>query len=448
MGLSRTTLTIGFAFTVMADPVSSVAYAIEAALRSLHGDLSSLVPTMAAVIAIIAVVSATYHELIGRFPSGGGGPEGIAHAFGEGWAFIPLGALLVDFTLTVAVSCAAGASAIIAYMPTLEPFRTPIGLSLVVLVAGGVLLGQGGRVVFAVATVAFIAVSVCVAFAAVIGSPGSGPAGDHPTVGGTPLLAGAALGAALLAIPLGMALATGVESPSNAIAQLPQLDSPGRRRLGRLTLWLMVGIVGTLTIVFTVLAVRLGTDLPPADSTLIAEVARRATGGGALFVVFQASSALLLLSAAASSYLAGSGVLKALATIGSDGEGLVPDRFGRINRFLIPEWGVALVLIAAAMLVAAGGREQRLVGFYAVAVFASFLAATIACARLSYRDGRRAALVLNVVGAVLVAMILGINATRLDGLIALLASAGVAAYLWRVWVMRGRPRGVAAAGSQ
>src|SRR6516162_3889735 len=416
----------------MADPVSSVAYAIEAALRSLHGDLSSLVPTMAAVIAIIAVISATYHQLIGRFPSGGGGPEGIAHAFGEGWAFIPLGALLVDFTLTVAVSCAAGASALIAYMPQLEPFRTPIGLGLVVLVAGNVLLGQGGRVAFAIATLAFIALSICVIVSGVISSPGSAAAGRHPMVSGTPLLVTTGLGPALLAIPLGMALATGVEAPSNAIAQLSQLDDRARRRLGRLTLWLMVGIVGTLTIAFTVLAVYLGIDLPPADSTLIAEVARHATGGGPLFVAFQASSALLLLSAAASSYL----------------EGSVPSRFGRINRFLIPEWGVALVLVAAAMLVAASGREQRLVGFYAVAVFASFLAATIACARLSYRDGRKVALVLNIVGAVLVAIILGINATRLDGSIALLASAGVAVYLWRIWVLRGRPRGVAAAGAQ
>ena len=145
---ARTSLFVAFAFTVMADPVSSVAYAIESALRSLDGDLADLVPTMAAIIAIIAVISATYHDLIGRFPTGGGGPEGIANAFGEGWAFIPLGALLVDFTLTVAVSCAAGASALIAYLPELEPLRTPLGLALVALVAGGVLLGQSGRVAF------------------------------------------------------------------------------------------------------------------------------------------------------------------------------------------------------------------------------------------------------------------------------------------------------------
>ena len=65
---------------------------------------------MTAIIAIIGVISATYHELIGRFPGGGGGPEGIARAFGEGWAFVPLGALLVDFTLTVAVLNIVGAA--------------------------------------------------------------------------------------------------------------------------------------------------------------------------------------------------------------------------------------------------------------------------------------------------------------------------------------------------
>jgi hypothetical protein len=432
----------------MADPVSSVAYAIEASLASLDGDLASLLPTMAGVVAIIGVISATYHELIGRFPGGGGGPEAVAHAFGEGWAFIPLGALLVDFTLTVAVSCAAGASALIAYVPELEPLRTPIGLGLVVLVAGGVLLGQRGRVAFAIATQVFLVLSVCVIVSGIFAAADPPHAGSHHAGGGTPLLFGAALGPMLLAIPLGMALATGVEAPSNAIAQVPQLDDQARRRLGRLTLWLMVGIVGGLTVAFAALAVALGTQLPPSDSTLIAGVARDATGGGFLFAAFQASSALLLLSAAASSYLAGSGVLKALATLGREGEGLVPSRFGRINRFLIPEWGVALVLVAAAALVAAGGREQRLVGFYAVAVFASFLAATIACARLSYREGRFAALGLNVLGTALVAMILAINATRLDGVIALAVSGAVAAYLWRIWVSRGRPGGVAGAGAQ
>src|SRR5438067_1156509 len=55
--LSRPLLLIAFAFTVMADPTSSVAYAIDAALRALNGDLALLLPTMSIVIAIIAVIT-------------------------------------------------------------------------------------------------------------------------------------------------------------------------------------------------------------------------------------------------------------------------------------------------------------------------------------------------------------------------------------------------------
>jgi hypothetical protein len=443
MRLSRIHLFVAFAFTVMADPVSSVAYAIEAAQGALDDNPASLVATMCLVIGIIVVVSATYHQLIGRFPAGGGGPEGIAEAFGEGWAFLPLGALLVDFTLTVAVSCAAGAAALIAYLPGLSPARLPLALGLAIVVAAGVLVGHRGRVGFAIATQAFIlmAVAVIVAGAFAEAAPGTsgGSAGDSG-----PLLADASLAAVLTALPLGMALATGVEAPSNAIAQLPQLADRGRRLFGRLTLWMMVGIVGLLTISFAVLAVRLGVNVEDDQSTLLAEIAREAVGGGAALACFQALSALLLLGAAASSFLAGSGVLKALSGLGLDGgEGLLPEPFHRENRFLVAHWGVLAVLgIASAMIVAAGGQVQSLVQFYAVSVFASFLAATLGCARLSQRDGRRWAAFGNLLGAALVGLVLALNLTRLDSTISLLASLALAFYLWRAWVARGRPGGV------
>jgi hypothetical protein len=441
--LGRLHLFVAFSFTVMADPVSSVAYAIEAALRALDGDPASLVATMSLIVGIIVVVAATYHQLIGRFPSGGGGPKAVAVAFGDGWTFVPLGALLVDFTLTVAVSCSAGAAAMIAYLPGLGAARLPIALGLVVLVAAGVLLGHRGRVGFAIATQAFLLMAVAVIVAGAFADPGGGASATELSSG--PLLADASFGAVLLALPLGMALATGVEAPSDAIAQLPQLGDDSRRKFGRGTLWLMVAIVAALTMSFAVLAVRLGVSLPGPDSTLLAEVARRSVGGGAPLALFQALSALLLLAAAASSYLAGSGVLKALAMIGAGhgGDGLLPARLSRENRFLVAHWGVLTVLVtAAAMVLAAGGNEQELVHFYAVSVFASFLAATLGCARLSYRDGRPTATALNLMGAALVGLVLGLNLTRLDSTIALLASLAVALYLWRGWVARGRPDGV------
>ena len=441
MRFSRVHLFVAFAFTVMADPISSVAYAIEAALRELDGDVGSLFVTMTLVVATVVIVAATYHQLIGRFPTGGGGPKSIAAAFGEGWAFVPLGALLVDFTLTVAVSCAAGAAAMIAYVPELASVRMPLAVGLTVIVATGVLVGHRGRIGFAIATQAFLLLALLIVLEGAAAEP---VAGSPPAEGGdAPLLASVAFIPVLLALPLGMALATGVEAPSDAIAQLPQLGDRGRRTFGRVTLWLMVGIVGSLTLALAALTVTLGIGLPGEDSTLLAELARRATGQGPLFAGFQAASALLLLAAAASSYLAGSGVLKALARLGADGEGLLPDRFGRVNRFLVPHWGVAAVMVAAATLVlAAAGREQELVHFYAVSVFASFLAATVGCARLSLRDGQTRAAAVNVLGAALVSGVLVLNLTRLDSVIALSASGLVALYLWAAWVRRGRPGGL------
>jgi energy-converting hydrogenase Eha subunit A len=80
----RSFLLFAFAFAVMTDPASSVAYAIEAALRALHGDLGLLLPTMALVVGIIALIITNYHQVVARFPEGGGAAAAAGRAFGEG----------------------------------------------------------------------------------------------------------------------------------------------------------------------------------------------------------------------------------------------------------------------------------------------------------------------------------------------------------------------------
>lgn len=64
-----------------------------------------------------------------RYPGGGGAAAAAGEAFGEVWAFVPIGALIVDFVLTIAISTAAGASAVIAYVPGVARcgYRWPSG---------------------------------------------------------------------------------------------------------------------------------------------------------------------------------------------------------------------------------------------------------------------------------------------------------------------------------
>jgi len=151
-------LLIAFAFTVMADPISSVAYAIEAALRALQGNLGLLLPTMALVIAVIALVTINYHQLVSRFPEGGGAAAAAGAALGEAWTFLPIGALVVDFVLTIAISVAASASAIIAYFPALAPLGLLLALDLLLVVGGLTWFGHLGRTLFALMTLAFVGI--------------------------------------------------------------------------------------------------------------------------------------------------------------------------------------------------------------------------------------------------------------------------------------------------
>ncbi len=435
---SRTALLLAFAFAVMADPVSSVAYAIEAALRALDGDLGLLAPTMVLVVAIIALVIVNYRQLVNRYPQGGGASAAVGEAFGDGWSFLPIGALVVDFVLTIAISVSAGASAAIAYFPALAPWRLLLALGLVVVVGGLTWFGHLGRLVFAAMTVAFIVVAVLVLAYGLGAQPHpASPVAASP--GQLPVLA------VVMAFPVAMALATGVEAPSSAIAQLGQLDDRGRSRFGRITLWLTLAIVGAITLGLTFEAVHLGIGVPPADSTQIAELARLAAPAP-VFAAFQLVTALLLLSAASSSFQAGPGLLKALARHTSPrGEtvGILAPAVGHTNAHHTPYWGVALfVLLAGATTAAAGGNDQELVLFYAVSVFLSFLAGLVSMALFSHRDRRHGYLVLNVAGALVVAFTLVANLARGLPIISLAAAVLIAALLYGAWLKAGKPRGV------
>jgi hypothetical protein len=436
----RAVLFFAFAFAVMADPVSSVAYAIESALRALGGHLDLLLPTMGLVIGVIALVTLNYWQLVRAFPEGGGSPEAAGRAFGQQWTFLPIGALVVDFALTIAISIAAAVSAVIALAPGLASIRIPLDLLLVVAVAGLTWFGHGGRLVFAVMTSLFIIASIPVL--------GLGLIDPSQAQGAAPLTHGAspALVAVILAFPVAMALATGTEAPATSIAQLGQLDDRGRRRFGRGTLAATIVIVGGLTLGITALAVHLHVGIPPPDQTQIAEVARAATGGGGLFGFFQLTSGLLLLAAAASSFQAGPGLLKALARTGPQGqEGLLPQPLGRTNRHHTPVAAVVVyAVISAAIILAASGHEQELVLVYAVAVFVSFLAGLMAMARFAHRRGLRLLTATNVLGAIAVAFTLLVNLTRGYPLLALGGTALVAAVLYVRWIRAGRPSGIEA----
>ena len=385
----KVALFFAFAFAVMADPVSSVAYAIEAALRALNGHLELLLPTMSIVIGIIALVTLNYWQLVRAFPEGGGSPEAAGRAFGEEWSFLPIGALIVDFALTIAISIAAAGSALIAYVPALAPARIPLAMALLALVAGLTWFGHGGRLVFARDDLPLHRRrrSSC-----------SRPAGSRPTplTDSAPITGSAspALVAVILAFPVAMALATGTEAPATSIAQLGQLDNRGRWRFGRGTLALTIVIVGGLT---------LGPDRarrPPqrrhsrqrrhADrEPRQGRRRRRARSSGSS----SSPAACCCWPPPRPPSRRGPACSRRWPAAGPDGiAGLLPGRLARRhNEHHTPVLAVVVyAVISAAIILAASGQEQELVLVYAVAVFVSFLAGLLAMARFSRRQRGRA----------------------------------------------------------
>ena len=432
-------LLVAFAFAIMADPISSTAYAIEAALGRLNSDLGLILPTMGLVILVIAIIVANYSQLVSRFPEGGGGAAATGQAFGEAWAFVPIGALMVDFVLTISVSVSSGASNIVAYMPELSPFRIVLALGLLLVVGVVSWFGHSARSLFGLMAMAFVVLSIVVfiggAGAEPVGSSAGGGQADQP-----------ALLIILLAFPVAMALATGVEAPSTAIAQLGQLDNDGRKRFGHLSLLGTLLIVGILTMGFTALAVRLGVGLPVGESTLTAEIARTSVNGS-LFAVFQAVIILLLVAASSSAFQAGPGLLKALArerTEDDEATGILPEWLGRANHYYTPYWSLLVYgVLAAAVVLAGQADEQELVLFYAVSVFLSFQAGLLAMVAFSYREGKWLSFALNVVGSLVVAFVLVMNLARVTPIASLGAALIIAICLYALWVKKGRPRGIA-----
>jgi hypothetical protein len=179
--------------------------------------------------------------------------------------------------------------------------------------------------------------------------------------------------------------------------------------------WLTLGIVGTLTLGLTVIAVRLNIGIPTADSTQIADIAQ-ASVGPRLFAAFQLMTALLLLAAASSSFQAGPGLLKALArrTQVDGGEsGILHRRLGTSNQHHTPYWAVLVFLaVSVAVVVAAGAEDQELVLFYGVSVFMSFLVGLLAMAKFEHAEGRTGAMLVSILGAVVIGFTLFVNLLR------------------------------------
>ena len=105
------------------DPLSSVAYATEAALAVLVaaslGSAHLVLPVSAAIAAVLAIVVLSYVQTVQAYETSGGAYVVAKDNLGTLPSLVAAAALLVDYILTVAVSVTAGVFALTSAVPSL-----------------------------------------------------------------------------------------------------------------------------------------------------------------------------------------------------------------------------------------------------------------------------------------------------------------------------------------
>jgi len=392
------------------DALSSVAYATEEILRVLvAGGLAALsfsTPIGILIATLLAIVVFSYRQTIHAYPSGGGAYIVSKDNLGAMPALVAAAALLIDYTLTVAVSIAAGVAAVTSAFPALH--INPVWLSLVflaVLTLGNLRGIRESGQIFALPTYFFIVMILSLigagAYRWVTGTV-------HPITPENALPIGSAtlgLFALLTAFSNGCTAMTGVEAVSNGV---PAFRPPESRNAVAVLL-AMAALAITMFLGITALA-HVYRVVPSATETVVSQIARATFGGrGVLYLCVQAATMLILVLAANTAY----SDFPRLASIVSR-DGYLPRQFANQGDRLAFSNGIlVLSVFAGLLLVLFRGDTHALIPLYMIGVFISFTLSQSGMVRHWFRErahGWRSGAAINAVGAIATFVVLCIVA--------------------------------------
>ncbi|WP_030211321.1 APC family permease [Streptomyces bikiniensis] len=351
------------------DAMASVAYGPEAIVLVLAAaggyGLGFTLPVTLAIAGLLAVLVASYRQVIAAFPDGGGSYAVAKAHLGRRTSLVAAGSLVLDYVLNVAVAVTAGVAALTSAFPGLYGDRLVICLGVLVLITAVNLRGivDSARA-FIVPTAVFVgAILVVIAVGLFRDAPVSTAASD----GHTSVLADDAttIGALLLlkAFASGCSALTGVEAIANAV---PSFRAPAARRAMRAEVALG-GLLGVMLIGLSVLISRFGLQ-PVEGVTVLAQLTDASLGHNGAFYVVQFATMVLLALSANTSFGGLPVLLKLLAR-----DNYVPHVFGlKADRQVHRHGVVWLAVVSAALLVFSGGDTNTLVPLFAIGVFVGF----------------------------------------------------------------------------
>jgi amino acid transporter len=377
-----------------ADGLSSTAYGPEEAFRALGAHKGLAVFLALAIALTVFVISYGYSRIIEEFPAGGGGYVVASKILGPRAGVVSGAALLVDYVLTVAISSAAGADALLSLVA--DDFQA----SKVLIASTGIAIltlvnMRGLRVLF----VSPIFIAFLLTHVAVLAFALGEHAVELPRVAtevereidatlATLGLAGT-LHLLLRAYALGAGTYTGIEAVSNAVPTLaePQVETAQR------TMFLMATSLAFMASGIVVAYLLFGVE-PTAGKTMNAVLIEKVSSGWELggieigrtfFATALLSEAGLLLIAAQAGFVDGPRVMANMAN-----DSWLPHRFSALSDRLTMRNGVLLMAVgAAAAVIYTGGSVSKLVIVYSINVFLTFTLSNVSMVLYWFRHPGR-----------------------------------------------------------
>ncbi|SCY64869.1 Amino acid transporter [Rhodococcus erythropolis] len=355
------------------DAMASVSYGPEAIVLVLAlaggAGIGFTVPVTIAIAVLLVVLVASYRQVIAVFPEGGGAYAVAKKHLSPRASLTAAASLIVDYTLNVAVSIAAGVAALTSAFPALLPYTVWIALAIL----GGITalnlrgIADSARV-FMLPTAVFV-VSVFTVI-------GAGLLRENPAAATAPFVVDNAhtIGILLLlkAFSSGCAALTGVEAIANAV---PSFKKPRVRSAQRAEVALGI-LLGTMLIGLAVLIEKFSLA-PVPGTTVLSQLTSAALGNGVGYYVVQFSTVILLALAANTSYGGLPNLMRILAE-----DNVLPHRFSRKSTRDVFTYGVlSLGGVGALLLIGSGGNMNTLVPLFAIGVFIGFTLAQFGMVR-------------------------------------------------------------------
>jgi amino acid transporter len=424
--LGETLLPKKLALPVFAsDALSSVAYATEEILLVLSlGGLALIHYTWYAALGVaflMLVVVASYRQNVYAYPSGGGDYEVATVNLGQKAGLTVASALMVDYTLTVAVSVSSGVANITSAVSSLQGHAVIITL----LNLRGV---RESGTAFAIPTYAFIAgvtvLIVVAAFKLGTGHHITAESAHYRVVRARNYTGIALLFLLLRSFASGCTALTGVEAISNGV---PAFQKPKSKNAAT-TLALLGGIAVSMFLAITALAIvshvhvadiqsnLIGLPKGQEQKTVIAQVGAAVFGSGSFgFYYLQIVTALILVLAANTAFNG----FPVLASILAK-DGFLPRQLNtRGDRLAFSNGILLLAGFAIVLIIAFSASPTKLIQLYIVGVFVSFVNSQVGMIRHwnrnlpltqdpAVRRQMKRSRVINSVGAVVTALVLGI----------------------------------------